>query len=121
MIPIRVKSDDVDIANLAPAMYHVLLVAATRFEHYGASEVVITSGCERDGKHSVGSRHWSGDAVDLRTDPNDHWGIWVDDEVGGYDANHVRDLALTISRDLGGDFDVVLEDDHLHIERHPKQ
>jgi len=64
-------------------------------------ELVITSITE--GKHSRGSLHYQGAAMDLR--------IW------NIDAHRAqRDL---LDR-LGEDYDVVLERDHIHCEFQPK-
>lgn len=66
-------------------------------------DVVITSG--NDGKHMKGSKHYSNNALDLRT-----WNI----------PN--RDLPLfvkALAERLGPDYDVVLEDDHIHVEFDP--
>lgn len=67
------------------------------------SDTTITSG--RDGVHSEGSLHYTfpGRAIDLR--------IWHLDDA----AATVKDLQLA----LGPDFDVVLEDTHIHVELDP--
>lgn len=67
-------------------------------------DIVITSGT--DSKHMPGSRHYSGDALDLRRSnipPK-----WLD-----------RYLTQLRGR-LGSDYDVVLEHDHIHVEYDPK-
>jgi hypothetical protein len=68
------------------------------------TDCVITSRFE--GKHRVGSLHYSGDALDFRTrdlsSAQQH--IWV----------------ALIEESLGKHWDVVLEDDHLHVEFDPK-
>ena len=68
------------------------------------TELVITSVI--DGKHSVGSLHYTGSAVDLR----------IRDFPAGQ-AGSVRDQ---IAERLGNDFDAVLERDHIHLEFQPK-
>ncbi len=67
--------------------------------------MVVTS--VTDGKHSRGSLHYAGSAFDLRTR-----------DFGFSDTTLIRDK---LSAALGGDFDVVLETDHLHIEYQPKE
>ena len=63
-------------------------------------KATITSGT--DGKHMTGSLHYSGNAIDLRCkDLNP--GL-----MSGY-------LAALKER-LGPEFDVVLEEDHVHVE-----
>lgn len=62
----------------------------------------ITSGV--DGNHKIGSKHYSGDALDWRTfDYPGSVPVWV----------------KRIQQKLGGDFDVVIESDHIHIEYDP--
>ena len=52
---------------------------------------------------SVGSLHYAGCAVDLRFPP---------DNAAG--------LKAALAEALGGDYDVVLEADHIHVEFQPK-
>jgi len=68
-------------------------------------DVVITSGI--DGVHREGSKHYSLNAIDVRTNnfPTAKSKLIFQDSV------KVR---------LGPDYDVVLEPDHLHIEYDPK-
>lgn len=77
------------------------------FEVYRDFDVspVITSGME--GKHSSGSLHYAGLAFDFRT-------------------RHVKpdsrfELAARLQAELGEEFDVVLEADHIHIEWDPDE
>ena len=67
-------------------------------------DLVITSA--RDGVHKPDSKHYVGEALDLRT----------------FTLSVLqRQEALTrIEADLGDDFDVVLEKNHLHVELDPK-
>jgi hypothetical protein len=60
-----------------------------------------------DGKHTTGSLHYAGAAIDLRTR-----------DLSQADVEKVR---VQIKECLGADFDVLLEVDHLHIEFQPKQ
>jgi len=64
------------------------------------SELVVTAG--RDGKHMEGSLHYVGRAYDVRT--------W----------NLLDVIVQRIKKELGPNFDVVREDDHIHIEFDPK-
>ena len=91
----------VKVAGIAP---EIVLAAVIAQSILGDVELVITSAL--DGKHSVHSRHYQGNAIDIRT----------------------RDLVPTARQEfrdkladaLGPDFDVVLESDHLHVELDPK-
>ncbi len=67
-------------------------------------ECVLT--CGRDGVHMVGSLHYVGRAVDLRT----------------IDLAKAKELSLfkELKNRLGKDYDVVLESNHIHVEYDPK-
>lgn len=65
--------------------------------------MVITS--LTDGKHSVGSLHYTGEAVDLRLPST----IVIDQVVS------------QLKSALGSSYDVILETDHIHIEYDPKR
>lgn len=66
-------------------------------------DVVITSGT--DGTHMKGSKHYSGNALDVRTSniPKDWLKVYID----------------RVKNRLGPDYDLVLEVDHLHVEYDP--
>lgn len=67
-------------------------------------DLVITSA--RDGVHKPHSKHYSGEALDLRT----------------FNLTPLErpEAHFDIHTALGSDFDVVLETDHIHIELDPK-
>lgn len=67
-------------------------------------EFVVTSVI--DGSHSRSSKHYSGNAFDFRTR-----------HMGEGQPAQVRE-ALSIA--LAGDYDVVLEGNHIHVEYDPK-
>jgi hypothetical protein len=60
-----------------------------------------------DGKHSTGSLHYAGAAIDVRT--------------RHVPADQVAKLVGQIKACLGDDFDVLQETTHLHVEHQPKQ
>ncbi len=78
----------------------------------GVSNVFLKHGYDTtitsclDGVHSVNSLHYKGKAMDFRT-------------------RHLPDLTLKrvvrddIAAELGGEFDVVLESTHIHVEYDP--
>lgn len=72
--------------------------------HVCDQELTITSG--GDGKHMVGSRHYTGEAIDIRSRDMS-------------EVQKKRVVAMLVAV-LGSDFDVVLEKDHIHIEFHPE-
>jgi len=87
------------IKNALPAMLYArerALMAARR------NDMVITSGAEGapgDGVHGANSWHYKGLAVDLRT--QDFVALW---------AQELKDS-------LGEGWDIVIERDHIHVER----
>lgn len=58
-----------------------------------------------DGKHSNGSLHYKGLAIDIRTR-----------DLVGITAHHIAEL---IRNALGNDYDVVVEATHIHVEYDP--
>ena len=91
----------------AGVLPHNLIIAAA-MANEGAEQgqnIVITSGT--NGTHMTGSKHYTGDALDMRT------------------SNFPTPSAMMtfvdgLRKRLGGDYDVVVEKDHLHCEYDPK-
>lgn len=82
----------------------ILLAIMIADSVYRETENSMTITSLTDGKHSTGSRHYTGDAVDLRLP-----------------MPTVRQQVMTqLQKALGSDYDVVLESDHIHIEYDPK-
>jgi hypothetical protein len=74
------------------------------YSRYDIDEVVVTSGTE--GEHMEGSKHYTNNALDFRTrisSPMSRQGLVMD-----------------IKFDLGPNYDVVDEIDHIHVEFDPK-
>lgn len=96
----------VRVHGLKPEILLALQIATEIYQKHGF-DCVLTSAI--DGKHSRGSRHYTGSAIDLRT-------------------RHLPDpgtIADEIKTALGADYDVVLEgmgtpNQHIHIEFDPK-
>jgi len=85
----------------------ILLAAVAAMEVYKAAGHDLTITACVDGRHTTGSLHYAGAAIDIRTrdlPPAD-----------------VPKLMAQIKECVGGDFDVLLETDHIHIEFQPKQ
>jgi len=91
----------VDISRLNREARRALRKVSDLFYGFG-QEAVVTSTYEGD--HGAGSLHYANDAFDIRLPDPDIVGI-----IGTLKAN------------LGPDFDIVLESDHIHIEYDPKQ
>ena len=89
--------------GMKPELMLAVAICHDTYDKWGG-DCIITSMC--DGTHSSGSLHYSGAAIDLRT-------------------RHIPDTtAASITKELknslGVDFDVVLEDNHIHVEFQPK-
>lgn len=67
-------------------------------------DLVITSGT--DGKHMVGSKHYTSEALDLRTSNI---------------KNELQEVMNVLSARLGPDYQVIKESDHVHIEYDPRR
>jgi hypothetical protein len=94
----RLKDDSVNVADLVPQLRDKLPVMDRAYAEFN-TEMVITSG--KDGVHGNNSLHYQGKAVDLR--------IW----------NVLQSLVGYLQSELGPDFEVILEKDHIHIEYDP--
>jgi hypothetical protein len=102
-LSVKVK-DGVNLSGMtAPALFG-LTVSEVIFGRHGA-EMVVTSGT--DGVHSAGSRHYSGNAFDLRTR-----------NLTGETLTAILDSLKSALSKFG--FDVVRESDHIHVEYDPK-
>lgn len=97
------KKAGVKLAGVQWQMFEAALKVEPILEKHG-QECVITSGTE--GQHSALSLHYRGWALDFRTTllPKLHYNL----------------ILAELKAALGGDFDVVFESDHLHIEYDPK-
>lgn len=94
----------VRVAGMRPEILLAVIAAERVYEEMGV-DCVVTA-CV-DGKHSAGSLHYAGAAVDLRT--------------RDVPQERRQTLAARIRTCVGEDFDVVLEADHIHIEFQPKK
>ena len=102
---ISLKDNSVEITQISPGMLLGLIVADQVYTEFGY-ECIVTSA--NDGRHSPTSLHNNNDAIDLRT-----FHIAT--------LEHLLDIVDEIKKRLGIDYDVVLESDHLHIEKQPKR
>ncbi len=85
----------------------ILLAVVAAMEVYKAAGHDLTITACVDGKHTTGSLHYAGAAIDIRTR-----------DLAPAD---VQTVLAQIKACLGDDFDVLLEVDHIHIEFQPKQ
>lgn len=92
----------VSVGGIFPEVLLALYIADQVYRDLFKANLVVTS--LRDGKHKAGSKHFSGQAADLRI-----WGL--EDKVGM--------VVAALSAALGKDYDVVAEVDHIHLEYDP--
>ena len=93
----------VRILGIRPEIAFVMPAIQKVYDDHG-TELVITSVI--DGKHSRGSLHYAGAALDLRT--------------RDCTRETAKRITAALKRALGGDFDVVLESNHVHLEYQAK-
>ena len=91
----------VDLRGLTPQMAIAYVIAC---RCYGQYDCVITSAS--DGKHGPNSLHYKGQALDLRT--------------RHMNGQTLQGVYAKLHEALSDQFDVVLEDDHIHVEWQPK-
>ncbi len=93
----------VRVFGLRPEILLAILVAEGIWREFGA-DLVLTAGI--DGAHVEGSFHYSGNAIDLRTNnlPTDKTG----------------EVLKCLSQRLGEDYFAQFESDHIHIQFKPK-
>jgi len=101
---IKIKGG-VKIDLLRPQALLALAVAEQVYREEYEVDCVLTSG--NDGRHKVGSKHYQGNAVDIRV-----WNL-----PNGADDGH--QAAALIAKSLGDNYDVIFELDHIHIEYDP--
>lgn len=89
--------------TITKAVNKLLQAGATAFASVG-KPCVVTSGC--DGQHQVNSKHYTNEAIDLRT--------------FHLQGDELHTVVQAMQDTLGKDFDVVIEGDHLHVEYDPK-
>lgn len=104
------------LEGIKPEAKHAIEVIDKIYIANGA-DLTITSGTEGhvgDGVHTDKSLHYTGYAFDCR--------IWVfkNQMHGQTDMKKVNAVAKQIREELGRDYDVLVEHDHIHVEYDPK-
>jgi len=94
----------VDINGLKPEILIALMIAQSVYQDYGA-ELVLTCGVEAD--HSPKSLHYVGLAIDIG--------------ISSLSRSSAVKISSDLSAKLSDQFDIVLENDHIHIEFQPKE
>ena len=95
---------EAEISQLRPSIKDKLWRIGILCKLHNGIDYVMTITSGNDGLHMKGSKHYTNEAIDIR----------IRDMVNRHRT--FRD----IQRDLGKDYDVVLESDHIHIEYDPK-
>jgi hypothetical protein len=95
----------VDLRGLQPQMAIAYTIASAIYLERAGLHCYITSAS--DGKHGPNSLHYKGMALDLRT--------------RSLRSEQVAPIYKAIKEALGEQFDVVLEQDHIHLEFQPKE
>ncbi len=113
------RKDASVILDLTPDATEGLAIAATVYQRFGLAGVITSA---KDGRHSTGSLHYSGNAFDLRLPSRCMPQPWNE---RAETLDYVVQEALI--HELGDDWDVVLEkhqqspwDWHIHVENQPK-
>ncbi len=104
------------LEGIKPETKHAIEVVDKIYIANGAN-LTVTSGTEGhpgDGVHKHTSLHYTGNAFDCR--------IWVFKNAsnGSTNMTKVNAVAKQIREELGRDYDVLVESDHIHIEYDPK-
>ena len=108
----------VKLDGLRSEMSLVLPVVAYAYASFG-QDCIITSGTEgdpSDGVHSALSKHYTGEALDFRT-------RMFRQAIFGYKKHEadsrIEILASLIRESLTGEYDVIVEHTHIHVEFDP--
>jgi len=97
----------VDVTGISTEILIGLQVLAGVFWKHGIPTLITSC---RDGEHMEGSKHYLGDAVDVRLPSRFS------------STEHIDIVLLNEGRvALGDQYDLVLEEDHLHLEFDPKK
>jgi hypothetical protein len=84
---------------------HAMNVADALSKSISGKEMIVTA--VFDGMHMDGSKHYSGDAFDVRK--------W------NYTMEQLSSFISNLRDNLGTDYDIVIESTHIHIEYDPKK
>lgn len=99
---IRLKDESVKVENLKDVIKNKLMGLAGICKNIEGEKYImtITSGHEKTAKHMKGSKHYTGEAIDIRK----------------LDMKNTKIVIEEIKDYLGEDYDVVEEKTHIHIE-----
>ena len=101
----------VKVDGITKECIYAMSVADNYFNLYLDRDIVVTS--VNDGRHMKKSKHYEGNAFDLRTWTTDTSGVQIDKE-------EKQCIGANIYKRLGNKYDLLVEKDHIHIEYDPK-
>lgn len=101
-----ITKNAVDIRGIKPELLFGLMIIDGVFDRNEVTTRVVTS--VTDGTHMKGSLHYAGMAVDLRL------------PYPAAEKNKLHQLVQDMQNTLGVQWDVVLEETHIHVEFDPK-
>ena len=108
MKQLKTKDASVNIWGLQVEMQPVLKQAGEIWENFIGVDLTVTSG--RDGIHSLGSLHYYGYAVDLRT--WDSEGQQIDNDL----RHEVVKVLKIVLSEISQYYDVINHSTHIHVE-----
>ena len=95
--------------QLNERIWEIMDAARYAYRWYGKVPRITSA---NDGKHMDGSLHYKDLALDFRT--GHHWKKpWLT-------LAQVQQIAVLMRQSLGPEYDVVVENDHVHVEHNPK-
>lgn len=100
---IRTVGNKLKRLQLSDEMVQAMEIADVLSKKISGQEAVVTS--VLDGVHSKNSLHYVGKAFDLR--------IWI------YTEEQIHLMVENLKSNLGSDYDIILEEDHIHVEYDP--
>ena len=110
-LDVKTGPDGADLTDMSEEILATFPHIEAVWAQFDQGQPMITSG--RDGKHTAGSKHYTGNAVDVRA-------RHIDDDVA-------RQMANALQQRLGNKYDVDFEHfpenprrDHIHVEYDPK-
>lgn len=93
----------VSVAGMRPEMFLAILIAHAIYLSLGYT---LTLTAVTDGKHSSGSLHYVGLAIDIR--------------IRNVPAELLSGIITKLKAALGSEYDIILHSTHIHIEFQPK-
>lgn len=105
----RIKDRSVKVNGICKEIFEAIVIIDWVCAKYGV-EGVITCGSEMTAVHGPNSKHYTGEAVDLRS--RDLLAL------GG--QSKIDEFMAEVTSNIGPGYDMVYEGDHYHLEWHPK-